>query len=382
MDDVAAQVYTEQFALETFQRAENAIKANKVSRQTADTFLAAIVFLELRQIWEPMDAETSAKTKYAKYHALRIAKAIKAGEDPNSSNPRPDPIPPQEPALDPRDPDAQMLDEGPRPPAAYQPTVEEVPDEHDRLERHLAQRSSVDQSLHPSRAPSVPRPPEAPPRESTPINQTVEGYYQDPSVPDVSPLQSPDRGRNGSVGGGYFPQAPEAGDASAPFPNTNAQADGLSYPSAPEEIPGTSSLPSLTPYATSAPPISSPENSAPSLPPSSFDYRDTSAPSAPIAPFSPQPHGVLPPQAPRYPQPSAPSIMPHPTPPPLRQTAPPPPPSSFSQQTANASPIVVDEEAISKAQKHARWAISALNFEDITTAVKELRGALESLGAR
>ena len=40
-----------------------------------------------------------------------------------------------------------------------------------------------------------------------------------------------------------------------------------------------------------------------------------------------------------------------------------------------------DEEAIMKAQKHARWAISALNFEDVNTAVDELRGALNALGA-
>jgi vacuolar protein sorting-associated protein VTA1 len=37
--------------------------------------------------------------------------------------------------------------------------------------------------------------------------------------------------------------------------------------------------------------------------------------------------------------------------------------------------------AIAKAQKHARWAISALNFEDADTAVKELRAALKTLGA-
>jgi vacuolar protein sorting-associated protein VTA1 len=43
--------------------------------------------------------------------------------------------------------------------------------------------------------------------------------------------------------------------------------------------------------------------------------------------------------------------------------------------------VVVDEEAVMKAQKHARWAISALNFEDVPTAIKELRGALASLGA-
>lgn len=43
--------------------------------------------------------------------------------------------------------------------------------------------------------------------------------------------------------------------------------------------------------------------------------------------------------------------------------------------------IVVDEESIMKAQKHARWAISALNFEDVPTAIRELKGALANLGA-
>jgi len=41
----------------------------------------------------------------------------------------------------------------------------------------------------------------------------------------------------------------------------------------------------------------------------------------------------------------------------------------------------VDEESITKAQKHAKWAISALNYDDIPTAVKELRAALKTLGA-
>lgn len=43
--------------------------------------------------------------------------------------------------------------------------------------------------------------------------------------------------------------------------------------------------------------------------------------------------------------------------------------------------FVADDQAMSLAQKHARWAISALNFEDVPTAVKELRRALETLGA-
>ncbi|CAL8575153.1 hypothetical protein XPA_001095 [Xanthoria parietina] len=379
-DDVAAQVYVEQFALETFQRAENAMRANKASRQTADTFLAAGVFLELRQIWEPLDFETSSKTKYAKYHALRIAKAIKAGEDPNLSNPAPEPSP----ALESQDPDVQMLDENPKHDPPYQPTVEDVPDEHERLEPHLAQRSSIDESLHPSRAPSIPRPAESVQRPlsvPTPPEQTVENYYQQSSAPEVSPLQSPDRGRNGSIGGGYFPNAPESVNTPETFRGANGQMRGHDSSSGPD-LPDTSSLPPPMQFGTSGPPISPSEESAPSLPPPSFNYNQLSGPSGPSAPFSPHVPGTTPFQAPGYPQPSAPSIQPQPTPPPLRQTAPPPPPASFSQQPLNTPSAVVDEEAISKAQKHARWAISALNFEDVNTAVNELRGALTSLGAR
>jgi vacuolar protein sorting-associated protein VTA1 len=40
---------------------------------------------------------------------------------------------------------------------------------------------------------------------------------------------------------------------------------------------------------------------------------------------------------------------------------------------------VADDVAVADAQKHARWAISALNFEDVPTAIKELRIALAKL---
>ena len=76
--------------------------------------------------------------------------------------------------------------------------------------------------------------------------------------------------------------------------------------------------------------------------------------------------------------------------PPVRPSNPTPITASthrMATQQASLQPMapqlsyVADEEAILKAQKHARWAISALNFEDVNTAVKELKGALESLGA-
>jgi vacuolar protein sorting-associated protein VTA1 len=49
--------------------------------------------------------------------------------------------------------------------------------------------------------------------------------------------------------------------------------------------------------------------------------------------------------------------------------------------TAAKQPYITDDMAIAKAQKHAKWAISALNFEDAETAVRELREALKTLGA-
>ncbi|KAL8662476.1 MAG: hypothetical protein Q9202_004719 [Teloschistes flavicans] len=382
MDDMAAQVYVEQFALDIFQKAENAMKANKSSRQTADTFLAAAVFLELRQIWEPLDAEAASKIKYAKFHALRIAKALKAGEDPNLSNPAPEPALPQEQPLDPHDLDVQMLDERPARPAAYQPSVEEVPDEHDRLERHLAQRSSIDQSLHPSRAPSVP--PHSDqyqgiPTATSSVPNAAENYYHQAAAPDVSPLLSPDTapdtGRNGSIEGGYFPKIPAVAHRLNETTDADNHFDNLSHPS-PPNLP---EIPSNIPSARFAPPAQPLPPSAPlsGTSPDDIDPTGISAPSAPFAPYKPQePSVALSPQ-PRYPQPSAPSSVRQPIPHPSHQTI----PMSSAPQQITAPPVVVDEEAMAKAQKHARWAISALNFEDVNTAIKELRGALETLGA-
>ena len=40
-----------------------------------------------------------------------------------------------------------------------------------------------------------------------------------------------------------------------------------------------------------------------------------------------------------------------------------------------------DDQTIAQAQKHARWAVSALTFDDVNTAVRELKNSLKALGA-
>ncbi len=358
-------------------------------RQTADTLQAAATFLDLCHIWGPLEPEVASKIKFAKYHALRIAKAIKAGEDPNLSNPTPEPVPNNEPsALDPNDPDVQILNGPPtathNQPQAHQPSVEEVPDEHDRLERYLAQRSSANESIHPSRAPSNQRQPHQntwdQPGEPSP-QDAGEDYYHSGGGGEVSPLASPKIDRTASDGGGYFPRVPGADDSS----HVSA------LPDAPPQDPGAPpnvKLPDPSAFPPPPVPIADPRyshlpnrDSLESFPPP-YTNQPFEPTGAHESPPQPSPHPQL---APRQVPPHR-SVFPSQSPPAVQQSShvmqgghPRP---AVPQPTNSTANYVADEEAVLKAQKHARWAISALNFEDVNTAVKELRGALEALGAR
>ncbi|KIV85357.1 hypothetical protein PV11_01058 [Exophiala sideris] len=414
-DDIAGKAYVEQFGSELFERADNAVRANKASAQTADTFLASATFLDLCQIWGPIDPEIGAKIKYAKYHALRIAKALKAGEDPNLSNPKPEPAPEELlPTLDPNDAEVQALEGETR-----QPSVVEVPDEADKSQQNLAQRSVLDESLHPSRDTSMPPPPKkerqpsvvdipdeadgvqsrlahqsnideslhpsrAPSLPRSPLNdvsplaaQDAAAFYTNqPEPTDISPLDPP-TDRKSSVGGNYFPRIP-----SPPAPE---------LPSAPTTVGGQPVLPSApVDFSDGAPDLPAPP-ADPSLASGRGVLGGLNQPSRQSPPPPPHRHGqFLPPvgpgQLPQIPpnlQPQAPQPQMPVNPPQLRQPRGPVPPIPQPQIVSPVQPVSaeVDEESIMKAQKHARWAISALNFEDVATAIKELRGALASLGA-
>ncbi|KAL1970517.1 hypothetical protein VTN77DRAFT_4161 [Rasamsonia byssochlamydoides] len=334
-DNVAAQAYVEQFGLEVFSRADNAVRANKATKQTADTFQAAATFLELCQIWGQLDPDIASKIKFAKYHAVRIAKAIKNGEDPNLSNPaaRKETKGLESQTLDPNDPEVQEL-QGKDTTKARQPSVEEVPDESDGVERRLAQQSILDESLHPSRSSSVPPyPSAAPPPPSAPPSQVQPDPVSHPSAPDL--------------------------------------------PSTPSDF----TLPQVPPKLPDAPGAEGPGRPSSSIPRASFESFPPPSPAQPPeVPNLPQPPTTY------YTQPSAaapppapPTLPPQSTtgkPAPVRPAAP-----AAAASTSATTTQEVDDQAISLAQKHARWAVSALSFDDVNTAIKELRNALRYLGA-
>ncbi|GAB7363528.1 hypothetical protein MBLNU230_g3797t1 [Neophaeotheca triangularis] len=349
LDDVAAKAYIENFALETFQRADNAQTNNQVTKQTADTFQAAITFIDLMTIWGPLDQELSAKSKFAKFHAVRIVKAIMAGQDPNETNPKVEP-PPQQPTVEDGDElDVEM--------AGMENDARNASGSEGNLDvYHPPTVESAPESKQPSRPGSTAPPilPVASPNTGTVSTNTAQG---------ISPVGSADD-RQGSIGGGYFPsvpaststyntatsqqQSPDAGDTTMPF--LPDQPAALSPPTAPPS--------DQQPFS----PSDFYNTPAPQLPPS--------APASHPAPTE-RPHRPPPEQAMAQPTPHPISQQQTPAPAPAAQVQGPPPPGGYR----------TDDDSTMAAQKHAKWAISALNFEDVGTAVKELRLALESLGA-
>ncbi|KAI5786357.1 Vta1 like-domain-containing protein [Peziza echinospora] len=356
-DDLAAQAYIENFALKVFANADNALQARKVSRQTADTFLAAATFLELCKIFPDVDAEIHSKIKFSKYQATRIIKAFQAGEDPN--------LPPPT--------EQSGGGSGLTPP---RPFVEDALDEDSR----------PTESHYQARSPSPPTPPGRPPFQS-----------QSTSTSDRFPLhQSPYSDQN------YFPQMPINRSFSPIGPertsSLNTPQDVLSpfhQPSQPQPPPSAPPEHTLreTVQPWQPPQSQFPTPSLPQFPPQHYDQSSSTRYTA----------STSPPPPPRPPQfvPSSPKPQPPPPPPqnmhnyytnspastPAAQNyaqQPPPPQQNYYNQPAPPPPpptAAVDEESITKAQKHAKWAISALNYDDIPTAVKELRAALKVLGA-
>ncbi|KAK4499522.1 hypothetical protein PRZ48_010038 [Zasmidium cellare] len=331
-DDVASKAYIENFALETFSKGDKAQETNTVTKATPDTFQAAITFMELLNIWGPLEPEIQAKIKYAKFHALRIAKAYKAGEDPNLTNPKVG-RPPQEDQVMEDGLEEELKNMENNAGVYKQPTVESAPES--------ALPSRPESTLHHN-----------PP--SLPLRTADENAL--PQEPDISPIDPADNvnSRAGSVGGGYFPSVPDAPS------NVNSTGPVTQPPS------------STQTFTTSDPTdfYAQPATQHPTAPPPG----DLSRPSAPT------PHQAT--VGPSVPQiPTASPAMP--VPPPVQ--APPAPIQSIPSQPTYGGPppggYRTDDDSIIAAQKHAKWAISALNFEDVNTAVKELRIALNSLGA-
>jgi vacuolar protein sorting-associated protein VTA1 len=294
--------------------------------------------------------KTSDKIKYAKFQCARILKAIKAGEDPNAATPEEEeealPIMPY------------VSPNRTSHPSIQSPPVDgTIPPNTQPMKHGPSPQSPDSPSFNPPNQPSF----QGSDTISPKLSQMNLGTFQPPSsfspdpraAPTTLPLQ---------------PSTPTTFPPSLPLnSNTSSQISG----SPPNQF---SPVPPPRP-----PPFSSPHNQ--DLP--ANYYTSQSLQQRP----PPPPPPVAPPPSNYYTQPSAPSHQSGPFQPSTQSyqptssyqpPAPQPSPSYFPPQPQ----VVVDDEAIAKAQKHARWAISALNYDDVETAVKELKNALNTLGVR
>lgn len=194
----------------------------------------------------------------------------------------------------------------------------------------------------------------------------------DPLDPAVQELTSPAP----PVQAAYVEDVPDGGEPSRPEPVQDGYFPPQNEPFVPspmstspppppqQQQPAESSLPMIPPHFTPQP---TPMSLTPQPPPQFSSYAPPPPPPQPPQPSVP-PSWTAPTVA-------VPPAVASPTPAPVPVVAPP------VAGLASAGRVVADQKSIAQAQKHAKFAISALNFDDVPTAIKELRNALATLGA-
>ncbi|KAK4055700.1 hypothetical protein OIV83_000246 [Microbotryomycetes sp. JL201] len=337
-DDAAASAYVENFAIKVFAQADNEDRAGKSSRMTAKKFLAAANFLEILGVFGDMSGEISEKIKYSKWKASDISKSLREGKKPTPG-----------PA-------------GGLPDTELSASVADVTkDEAKELAKELAELGTEEERAKATMGDGAPaqntRSAKASGTESA---SSASSSYSFPQVPASAPLPSPgpipeeyDNSLQSTMPVSFDSThvsdnsqssfAPDRDDTSTPVPPTTHQTAELAPP--PPHEPNSSGFASAVfPSAPSSIP-------KPTAPPA--------APSNPVAANIPSPSPV-------------PNV--------LSERAAPSTPLPTATATAAALPDTLDPMVVSNIQKHAKWAISALNYDDYETARKELRLALSMLG--
>ncbi|KAI0931845.1 hypothetical protein AcW2_000633 [Taiwanofungus camphoratus] len=401
-DESASSAYVDNFALKVFAMADNEDRRGAATRGTAKKFLAAANFLELLRIFEKdrdLAADTSSedKIRYAKWKAADIAKAFREGRKPTpgpaGSSPVPEPVPdtalpssssqrsvsPSAPAFT-RDTPPPHLGDMPSP--QQDGFFQNAPAQSHLLPNGVQSPGSWSTAATPgtpgrvfsgddvnARARNGPR--------TARVSGVLEGwedeYGADASADEhtTAPKNvrfAPAEQESDPFGVHATPTPPAhvaqlpLVDASAPPPA--APESGLPRGFVPEIIAPGPGAPPLDDLPDGFVPAPSPPRSYPSTPP---------LPSPPFPPSALPSPSYSPPSAPSFRLPSAPLV------PPPAPLVPPPvlPPEAA---TVTEMPVELTPAVVARAQKHCRFAISALDYEDTEQARKELRAALRLLG--
>ncbi|KAI0673396.1 Vta1 like-domain-containing protein [Trametes maxima] len=371
-DEPAAAAYLENFALRVFAGADAEDRKGNATRNTAKKFVAAANFLELLHVFEG-DARAAVdmssideRIKYAKWKAADIAKAFREGRKPTpgpagseaTGSPALNDIGlPDANALPPSTPPSRSP---PRASSSSPPGIRRATPPPPPLEpsAHLGVGPHLPDGLAP------PQPPQSPGSWSTVATPGSPNFaLDDGSSSTATPAGSANR--RAFVSDELEGRSDDEIDADAE--SSSPASGGKSVRFTPSVVGG------LSPVGGDS------DGGWPVQDPFSVQVVVNSPPKSPSATL-PQPSSKS----------NSPSTVPPPLPrqppaPPARQSPPggrrsPPLYQDPSIATVTTTPPELTPQVVSRVQKHCRYAISALDYEDAEQAVKELRAALRMLG--
>lgn len=419
--EAASSAYVENFALKVFTMADNEDRRGSATRSTAKKFLAAANFLEILKTFKAESVDFhEEKIRYSKWKASDIAKAIREGRKPMPG-----------PAGGEDDEELGM----PAPPTDIAPTAPVDASAHSTPQsaQHSPQSAPSTAPTSPalSQSANVPHPPSKRSPPPPKIDLQDEQYRKPPkdhlsglrqwggegeptpgswSTAATPGITSPGyRGDlDGDADGGILKRAhAEGGEKGKAVHFAPSEPPEPPRPSSPPKSPhpmpspngpgtlhtlGSASSGAQVPLGTV--PDAAPYPSSPGAPATSHSHTP-SHPSHPHHPTQP-PHASQPAHPPQPPvQPPAPVTYPHSvpssqvaaspyTPSPLARNPAVEPNTSrggpIQQAPRRAAAVELTPQIIARTQKHCRFAISALDYEDAEQAKKELRAALAILG--
>ncbi|KAF5352683.1 hypothetical protein D9756_005956 [Leucocoprinus leucothites] len=353
--EAASAAFVENFALRVFQSADNEDRRGAATRTTAKKFLAASNFLEVLKTFPKADVSESNedKIRYAKWKAADISKALREGQKP---------IP------------------GPAGQEQYQ-----TQEDHSlSFEQSTISQPEGQFGVFPQTTTQLPSPPgvprdihsRSPPKNSSGHRREGSGS----STHSISPPRPKNAWVSDEVEGKISPSSSPPRPSVTKPPGREGSPEGkkrVHFSSSANVLPST---PELSPKAPSPAEV---YQGPPSIYAVPSERRSPSPPSPPSPPSIPhtevshRPSSYSPPQMNIYASPGQPTNTY--SPPNSYSVAVPPPPPPASAPTSPPQ-VELTPQIIAKAQKHCRFAISSLDYEDAEQAKKELRIALGLLG--
>ncbi|KAL7421390.1 hypothetical protein Q5752_004275 [Cryptotrichosporon argae] len=364
--EAAGSAMVENFALKVFLSADNDDRAGKCDKSTIRKFVVAGQFIEVLKCFEsvPLGEEMEQKLQYARWKAADLSKALREGRQPT-------PGPPVEEALEAASPFPSVSTELPSIPSTTpasppaRPTVISPRPTPLRPQPDLPALNTLD--VH-----------RTPPRQNSMNSSGAWSTLATPGLPDddgesrltYDPVGTPPTVTTPKLGEAEKKNVRFMGPDGAPLSpaQTMVSVETFDEPIAPPPtIASSSPKQPSAPLPPPAPAVIRPRSNSASF---GSGAQTNGIATVPAAHVRPSPPAVVSPPLAAAPRPPV-TTQPHGlglTSPAVATLAPAPTPTKLSRKE------------IDQTQKHARWAISALDYDDYETARAELRKALAMLG--